>query len=156
MNKADRISGIFWLCFSILIITLSYRLGLGTLHQPGPGFLFFWVNIALGIMSLAVLIRAWMGKTTEVLLPFAIFGGQHISKILLVLLALFLYAIFMETLGFILVTLLLFIFLLRIIEKKKWVFAVITSFVVTAISYLIFQVWLQCMLPLGLLEFLRF
>ena len=156
MNKADRISGVFWLCFSILIIILSYRLGLGTLHQPGPGFLFFWVNIVLGGMSLAVLIRAWMGKTTEGLRPLTIFGGQNLAKILLVLVALFLYAVFMETLGFILVTLLLFIFLLRIIEKKKWAFAVSTSVVVTAISYFIFQVWLQCMLPLGLLEFMRF
>lgn len=153
MNKADRISGIFWLCFSILIITLSYRLGLGTLHQPGPGFLFFWVNIALGFMSLAVLIRAWVGAAEP---PLAIFGGQNIIKISLVLLSLFLYVIFMETLGFIPVTLLLFIFLLGIIEKKRWVFTVITSVVVTAISYLIFQVWLQSMLPLGLLEFLRF
>ena len=155
MDKSDWISGVFWLCFSILIIVLSYRLGLGTLHHPGPGFLFFWVNIALGIMSLAVLIRTWVGKTAAGL-PFAIFGGQNILKILLVLISLFLYAIFMETLGFIPVTVLLFIFLLGIIEKKRWVFTVITSVVVTAISYLIFQVWLQCMLPLGLLEFLRF
>jgi putative effector of murein hydrolase len=72
------------------------------------------------------------------------------------LLSLFLYAILMETLGFILVTLLLFIFLLGIIEKKKWWFTVFVSVVVTVIAYLIFEIWLKSQLPKGLLGFLRF
>jgi putative tricarboxylic transport membrane protein len=155
MGKADRISGIFWLCFSILIIIQSYRLGLGTLHHPGPGFLFFWVNIILGIMSVIVLVRAWVRKATEVPQP-AIFHGQNLFKVVLVLLSLFLYVIFMETVGFIPLTALLFIFLLGIIEKKRWFFTVFVSVVVTAISYLIFEVWLQCMLPRGLMNVLRF
>jgi hypothetical protein len=62
----------------------------------------------------------------------------------------------METLGFILVTLLLFIFLIGMIEKKRWLLTVFVSVVVTAISYLIFEIWLKSMLPEGLLGFLRF
>jgi hypothetical protein len=37
MGKADRISGAFWLVFGLFISIESYRLGLGTLHKPGPG-----------------------------------------------------------------------------------------------------------------------
>jgi len=155
MGKVDRISGIFWLCFAVLMIIQSYRLGLGTLHKPGPGFLFFWVNIVLGIMSLVVLIRAWVGKKGEGPQP-AIFGRQNVPKIIFVLISLFLYALLMETVGFIPVTLLLFIFLLGIIEKKRWYYTAFVSIVVTVISYLIFETWLQSQLPRGLLEFLRF
>jgi putative tricarboxylic transport membrane protein len=155
MVKADRISGIFWLCFAVLMIIQSYRLGLGTLHKPGPGFLFFWVNIVLGIMSLVVLIRAWAGKKEEGHQA-ALFGRQNIPKIIFVLISLFAYALLMETIGFILVTFLLFIFLLGIIEKKKWYFTAFVSIVVTVISYLIFEVWLQSQLPKGWLDFLRF
>jgi putative tricarboxylic transport membrane protein len=155
MGRADRISGIFWLCFAVLTIIQSYHLGLGTLHKPGPGFLFFWVNIILGIMSLIVLIPAWAGKREEGPQP-AIFGGQNISKIVFVLISLFLYALLMETVGFIPVTLLLFIFILKIIEKKGWFYTLFVSVVVTVISYLIFETWLQSQLPRGLLEFLRF
>jgi len=155
MGRADRISGIFWLCFALLFIVQSYRLGLGTLHRPGPGFLYFWVNVVLGVMSLVVLIRAWVGKKTEGP-PSPIFGGQNVRKIIFVLLSLFLYVILMETLGFILVTLLLFFFLLGIIEKKRWLSTAFVSVLVTAISYLIFEIWLQSMLPRGLLGFLRF
>jgi len=155
MSRADRISGIFWLLFAILVCIESYRLGLGTLHQPGPGFLFFWASIALGIMDLVVLIRAWMDKKAAET-KLTIFGGQNVLKIILVLISVFLYAIFMETVGFILVTLLLFIFLLGFIEKKKWWFTLFVSVVVTVIAYLIFEVWLKSQLPRGLLDFLRF
>jgi putative tricarboxylic transport membrane protein len=155
MGRADRISGIFWLCFAVLAVILSYHLGLGTLHKPGPGFLFFWVNIALGIMSLIVLIRAWVGKKEEGPQP-AIFGDQNVSKIVFVLISLFLYAILMEPVGFIPVTLLFFIFILKIIEKKGWFYTVFVGVVVTVISYLIFETWLQSQLPKGLLVFLRF
>jgi len=155
MGKADRISGIFWLCFAVLMIIQSYRLGLGTLHKPGPGFLFFYVNIILGIMSLVVLIRAWVGKKGEGSQP-ALFGRQNVSKIVFVLLSLFLYVLLMETVGFIPVTFFFFIYLLGIIEKKKWYYTLSVSIIVTVISYLIFETWLQSQLPKGLLGFLRF
>ena len=155
MGRADRISGIFWLCFAVLVIIQSYHLGLGTLHKPGPGFLFFWVNIVLGIMSLIVLIRAWAGKQEEGAQS-TIFGGQNTSKIVFVMISLFLYAILMEPVGFIPITLLFFIFILRIIEKKRWFLTAFVSIVVTVISYLIFETWLQSQLPKGLLGFLRF
>jgi len=155
MVRADRISGIFWLCFAVLVIIQSYHLGLGTLHKPGPGFLFFWVNIVLAIMSLIVLIRAWVSKKEEGPQP-AIFGTQNVSKIIFVMISLFLYALLMEIIGFIPVTLLLFIYLLGIIEKKKWFYTIFVSVVVTVISYLIFETWLQSQLPKGLLGFLRF
>jgi len=155
MVRADRISGIFWLCFAVSVVIQSYHLGLGTLHKPGPGFLFFWVNIVLGIMSLIVLIRAWAAKKDEGAQP-SIFGSQNVSKIIFVMISLFLYALLMEPVGFIPVTLLLFIFILKIIEKKGWFYTLFVSVVVTVISYLIFETWLQSQLPKGLLGFLRF
>jgi putative tricarboxylic transport membrane protein len=155
VSKADQISGIFWLLFSIFISVESYRLGLGNLHQPGPGFIFFWTAIAMGALSVAVFFRARVGKKTgEREGP--IFGKENVLKILLVLLSLFLYASFMETLGFIPITLLLFIFLLGMIEKKRWGLTISVSVVVTGISYLVFEIWLKSQLPKGLLESLRF
>ena len=62
MGKADRISGIFGLLFSIFMSIQSSLLGLRTLHKPGPGFFFFWTSITLGLLSLVVLMRAWVGK----------------------------------------------------------------------------------------------
>lgn len=152
MSKADRISGIFWLIFSVFISIESYNLGLGSLLKPGPGFFFFWTGVLLGIMSLVVILRSRrLGEAKE-----PIFGKINIVKILLVLILLFLYALLMEKIGFILVTLGLFILLLGMIEKKRWAFTLFASFVVTLITYLIFEIGLKSQLPKGLLEFLRF
>jgi putative tricarboxylic transport membrane protein len=155
MSKADRISGIFWFVFAVIVSIESYRMGLGILHRPGPGFLFFWAGILLVIMSLIVMIRAWITHKEEGA-GGLIFGGQNLWKIILVLISVFLYALLMERLGFILVTLLLFLFLLGVVEKKGWRLTLFTSFAVTVVAYLIFETALQSQLPKGLLEFLRF
>ncbi len=154
MGKADRISGSFWFIFSVMVSIESYRLGLGTLHRPGPGFLFFWAGIFLGILSVVVIIRAWGSKKSgepEI----SIFGGQNMTKVVFVMISLFFYALLMEKIGFIIITLLLFVFLLGVIEKKRWFFAIFVSISVTVIAYLIFEIWLRSQLPKGLLGFLR-
>jgi len=154
-DRADRVSGFFWLLFSVFVSYGSYKLGLGTLHQPGPGFLFFWTGIVTAILSLIVVLMSLKKPSLEETQE-PIFGKGHVTKIVLVLISLFLYALLMEWLGFLIVTLLFFIFLLGVIEKKRWLFAVLVSLIVTAISYLVFETGLQSQLPKGLLEFLRF
>jgi len=155
MDKTDRASGLFWLIFSVFVSYQSYRLGLGTLHQPGPGFLFFWTGIVTAILSLIVVLMSLKKPSPEGAQELLL-GKGRVAKIVLVLLSLFLYALLMERLGFLTVTLLFFIFLLGVIERKRWSFAVLVSLIVTAASYLVFETALQSQLPKGLLEFLRF
>jgi putative tricarboxylic transport membrane protein len=148
MGKADRISGLFWLLFGIIITIESHRLGLGTVHSPGPGFLFFYAGIFVSLMALIILVRAWgmrRGEETGETL----FAGRNIRKLVYVLISVFLYAILMEWLGFLLVTLLLFVVILAVIEKKRWPVAVLTSIAVTGIAYLVFQTALKSQLPKG-------
>ncbi len=155
MGKADRISGIFWLIFAVLVSIESYRLGLGTLNHPGPGFLFFWAAIVLGIMSLVIFVRAWRKKESEEAGIHPV-GKLNIRKMILVMISVLLYALLMEKLGFIPTTFLLFIFLLGVVEKKKWFFTISTSVSVTVLTYLVFEIWLKSQLPKGFLESLRF
>ena len=155
MSKADRISGFFWLFFGILVSVESARLGLGTLHRPGPGFLFFYAGIFVSIMALIILVRALAARKMEGIRE-KIFGGQNIGKAVYVLIAIFLYALLMESLGFIPVTLLLFLFVLGVLEKKRWTVAALTSIAVTVAAYLIFETALHSQLPKGILGFLRF
>ncbi|MDP2968922.1 MAG: tripartite tricarboxylate transporter TctB family protein [Deltaproteobacteria bacterium] len=155
MAKADRISGIFWLIFSVFMSYESYKLGLGSLRKPGPGFLFFWTCIVIGILSVTIILRLLRRRPPDETKD-SIFEKWNVAKIVLVLVSLFLYALLMERLGFFIVTLLLFTFLLGVIEKKRWPLTIMISLIVTAISYLIFELGLQSQLPKGVLNFLRF
>ena len=153
MGKADRISGAFWFVFGAFVTLESYRMGLGTLRRPGPGFLFFWAGILMAILSLIVLSRAWAHRRREAFPTKAIFGPIDFLKIALVSASVFFYAFFMERLGFIPVTLILLLFLLGVMERKKIAFTVLFSIAVTAAAYLIFEVLLHSQLPKGFLGF---
>jgi putative tricarboxylic transport membrane protein len=154
MSKADRISGIFVLLFAAFMGYQSYRSGLGTLHKPGPGFLFFYTSIILGGLSIVVIVRAFVQKEEE---HHSIFGPfKEYWKAILVMVFSTLYALFMEPIGFIPVTLVFFLVVLGFIEKKSRVYAILVSLAVTVAAYLLFEVWLKSQLPKGLLESLRF
>jgi putative tricarboxylic transport membrane protein len=150
MGKSDRISGSFWFLFSVFIAYESYKLGLGSLHQPGPGFLFFWTGIIVASLALLIITMSFRNPSPDAV-PEQAFGRSNVRKVVLVLISLFVYALLMEWLGFFIVTLLLFIFLLGVIEKKNWWFAILVSLIVTACSYLLFETGLQSQLPKGIL-----
>ncbi len=154
MKKMDRIGGIFWLLFSVLICVESYHAGLGTLRKPGPGFLFFGAGVFLGLMSLVVLLRTMQARKTGGLEK-PPFGQANIVKLALVLIALFSYSLLMEPLGFVPATFVLFCFLLGVIERKGVLFTCLASLGVTFAAFLIFDTWLKSQLPRGILEFLR-
>jgi hypothetical protein len=155
MGRSDLISGPFWFLFSLVIVYMSYKLGLGDVRHPGPGFFFFLTGIVLAILAFIVTLSSFRKRSVKKReAPAA--AKMNLLKIVLVLAALFLYSLLMEWLGFAIVTLLLFIFLLMVIEKKRWFFAVPVSLAVTLIAYLIFEVGLQSQLPRGILQYLRF
>lgn len=155
MGRADVISGAFWFVFSALSCYLSYELGLGNLYQPGPGFFFFWTAVITAVLSIAVTVRGFKMAAEEKEEGQAIRKG-NIVKVVFVLAALFCYAMLVEWIGFIVLTFLLFVFLLAFIEKKRWIVSISIALLVTVLSYLLFETALQSQLPKGLLNLLRF
>lgn len=147
MEISDRWSSSLWLIFSILICIESYRLGIGSFHAPGTGFFPFWVGMVFGILSLLLLIPTFIRKRKEETISEKIRWGS----IILVLASLFIYAIVLEKLGFVVSTLLFIAALLMIIERKKWHIVAIIAILSTLAFYIVFQVWLQSNLPKGIL-----
>jgi hypothetical protein len=63
MKKTYIIANVFWLVLSIAVCLESWRLDVGGLHTPGPGFLPFYAAILLGVLALISLIQTL--KKTE-------------------------------------------------------------------------------------------
>ncbi len=128
----------------------GYDLELGTLRDPGSGFIFFWVGIIMIGLSASILLRAlkMKGKGERV----SILGKEiRWKRILAVLAGLFLYAYAFTSLGFILTTSLLLLFLFKAIEPQKWSWAVLGAIISTLSAYGVFQLWLGSQLPKGFL-----
>ena len=150
MKKKDILSSLFWMAVGLGVCYGGYDLELGTLRDPGSGFMFFWVGLIMIGLSLAVLVKAVRMKPDQKgggLLR----GEVRWAKILSVLAVLVLYAYVFPHLGFILSTVLLLLFLFKAVEPQKWSWAVLGAVISTLTAYGVFQLWLGTQLPKGFL-----
>jgi putative tricarboxylic transport membrane protein len=141
---------LFLLCFGTFICWEARKLDMGRVVKPGPGFFPFWLGLALIIVSLALVFQFSREKTDPSISSQDLWKGLRWEKILFSLVALTLYALFLESLGYILATILLMVFFFRAIEPQRWMVAVFGSVITSFITYALFKSWLQVQLPAGL------
>ena len=152
MKRPGLYCSLFWLFFSVLICREAYRLKLGVLTKPGPGFFPFSLGFVMGILALIVLIQS-MGKRREERErtgPKAPFRWWNIVIILIALVA---YAFFLETMGFLISTFLLITLLLKVVEPQPWRTALLGGLITAIASTLVFNVLLRAQIPTGFLGF---
>jgi putative tricarboxylic transport membrane protein len=125
------------------------RLGLGTVTEPGSGFIFFWLGLILAMLSVADLAASLRGSEAIV----QEMKEMNWVKIARVLLFLLLYAFLLERLGFVLTTFLLLSFLLGWIEQASWTRSLGVAAVAALGSFAVFELWLKVRLPKGILGF---
>ncbi len=150
MKKKDILSSLFWLAMGFGVCYGGYDLELGTLRDPGSGFMFFWVGVIMVGLSLAVLVKAVRMKPDQKGVGL-LRGEVRWAKILSVLAVLVLYAYVFPHLGFIISTVLLLLFLFKAVEPQKWSWAVLGAVISTLTAYGVFQLWLGTQLPRGFL-----
>jgi putative tricarboxylic transport membrane protein len=140
---------LFWIAVGLLASYGATRLGVGSITDPGAGFIFFWSGLVLIVLSVIVFVDAARSfENTVRQLP-----EINWPKIVLVLLALLLYAFFLEKLGFVFTTFVLMSFLLGCIQNAGWFrsFAIASAAALT--SYAMFELWLKIRLPKGIVGF---
>ena len=142
------IVNIFMFLFAIFFAIGAYRLGLGSLEEPGPGFVIFLASMVL-LISSAHRLRFSKG---DIPLRLA-FPRKGFKRVLLIIIGLLLYAKLMPVGGYLLSTFLLTWFLL-FLNGIKIHRAVVPSVIISLLSWYIF-VKLGCELPEGFVDFLR-
>jgi putative tricarboxylic transport membrane protein len=154
MNRQDQLSGLVWLLagLSITIGSLS-SLRIGTAHEPGPGLFPLIAGVSLSLFSCIILIKATFTRTSENKGLGELFVGLKWKDIGYVVAALLIYAAMLESIGFLLLTTLLLIYLFRAIEPQKWKLAIGLSILASLLSYLVFDRLLEGQLPRGFLGF---
>lgn len=151
-REKDRISALFWVVVAIGICFGSVRLSLGGLHKPGPGFFPFLIGSILGILSFLIFLQSFKalpGDEKRAFWP----NPKRSLKMTYILIALILYAIGMDYLGFLFSTLLFLGFLLKAIEPQRWSVVLSGSMLGTILFYGVFKYWLDIPFPTGILGF---
>ena len=147
---ADFWSSLFLLLLSGAVINEAFNLELGTPRNPGSGFMVFGAAAALGLFALRQFIASLLSlghpkeSTTDPI---------HRGRIVCVVLAVLVYILLLEPVGFLLCTFLLLAFLFQILEPGHWVTRTIGAALTSFLSYAIFAKAMQLSLPKGLITF---
>jgi len=138
MKKYDIIPIIFWMALSIFMMVLSIRLGLGKSHNPGPGFMPFLLGLLLILISSYLFLNSIVKKENGDRRIKDKQGQINFIKIGLVSASLFVYALVLDRLGYLIGTFLLLTILFRSVGLKRWTSLLIISALTVLITYFVF------------------
>jgi putative tricarboxylic transport membrane protein len=144
--NTDRAADLFWLMFGIIVSIASYRLGLGSVREPGTGFLPFGAGMLLAILSLCSLFQDYR-KQVHPKEP--LFKNTFWIKVFLVFIALLVYAQLLPHGGYIMCTFLLMFFLFFIVERQKIWKVAFYSLLTVGSTYYVFSKALNLQFPVG-------
>lgn len=150
MRKYDLLSSMIWFFMGLFIVLYAPQFDLGTLSEPGSGFMPFLAGGLMCIFSGITFFRTFLGKPGSIE---KIWGDIKFRQMIFVILALLIFAILLEKIGFLLSTFFL-IFILIYSSKKHTIYlSLIVAGLTAILSYLLFETWLKSQLPRGFFGF---
>jgi hypothetical protein len=146
MKKADLITGTVLLILSGYVIYEALQMPESGTFGPGSGFLPLWLGILMGVLALLLTIGAALRREkTSAEPPFPAWSTMAIvAKILG---GLMVFSLLMETVGFIINTLIFVTYLMKVVQKERWPKSLLIAVATTACLYIVFQVLLGITLP---------
>ncbi len=143
----DRYTSIIWAAFGLYIAFEGYRLELGAVNDPKPGFFVFWAGIILSSLSIALFFQTLFYPKEEGAEEKILWKDLQRSKGIKLMASLFIYVLVFPWLGFISSSFLLLLFLFMGLQPMRWQVALPLTFITITLFYLIFEVFLGCHFP---------
>jgi hypothetical protein len=159
MSKSDNVANLVVIALGIFVAYHSYySLRLGILISPGAGFLPFLCGIALIVLGLFWRLQSIRLKShpqpEHAGDPMAATGGVKAArlpgswvKLFLAFAATVVYAGLFERIGFFLATLVFMLGWQMVVERQRWLKAIIITLLCTAAMYTLFRYLLHVELP---------
>ena len=126
-------------------------MGIGSLRNPGMGFMAFGASMVMGILSVVLFVQISLSRKGEA--QGSPFQGLLLWRVALVVAAVLLYILFLPTLGFLIDTFLLMACFLFVVGKRQWWLLIVFPGLTALTSYGVFSKLLNCHFPPGLLGF---
>ncbi len=152
MKRFHILLVMFWMGLGVFAMVHAYSLGLKGFAGPGPGLMPFLVGLLLLVASFYLFVSSLLKRREGDKTSNEGLNRVSLGKTSLAVASLIAYALFMESLGFLITTSLLLITLFKGMGSKKWSSVVIASVLTSLITYLVFT-YLRIRLPMGILRF---
>lgn len=149
LDNSELWGGLIGLALGAFVIWSGLKLKLGTIHDPGSGFVLFYTGILICVFAVTIIAAAITdGGPT--------FGSRwrdaRWTKPLLVIVCLTAFSLALEPLGFLLSSIPLMLLLMRVIDPVRWSLAIPLSVLVPLGMWWILKHLLAIQLPSGLFE----
>jgi hypothetical protein len=144
VRKADTVSAAVLVLAGLYLAVRASDLPFGSLRSPGPGFFPFSLSVLLVALAGLLLVRSRFGVRDASVARL----GPEISSVLFAVIAMVVYALTLERIGFPILTCLLMFFLLRVLGRTGWIASIALAVAGTAFVFFLFR-QLGAQLPLG-------
>jgi putative tricarboxylic transport membrane protein len=149
IDNTELWAGLFGLALSIFVVWSGYALKLGTINDPGSGYVMFYAGLLMVLFSLIILYGAVKDGGPTFL---SLWRDVLWTKPLLVIALLVVFTLVFETLGFLVSTILLLVALLRAIDPVPWTRAIPIAVLVPLTFWYVLDKVLLIQLPAGVLR----
>ncbi|MDO9024044.1 tripartite tricarboxylate transporter TctB family protein [Zwartia sp.] len=151
--NVERIGGLFWLLFGCTAAYGGLGLGLGTMQEPGSGFLTFVAGSFVSLMAVIVIIQSYRGDPKAQARISDLWKGVmwHRAVAITGLILLFIFSF--ETIGFFVCSFLLLVIIMRWLEGLEWSMCLLVPTIATVATYLLFKTVMNISLPAGIFGF---
>ena len=149
LNNSELSGGLIGLALGGFVIWSGLKLKLGTINDPGSGFVLFYTGILMCLFAASITIGALIeGGPT--------FGSRWVdtrwTKPLLVIVCLIVFSFALNPLGFLLSSIPLMLLLLRVVDPVRWPLAVPIAVLVPLGMWWVLKRLLLIQLPSGIFE----
>ena len=149
IRNSELWGGLFWLAVGAFVVWAGRDMGLGRLHEPGPGFAFYWIGILMCGLAAGVIAHALLsgGPALD-----SLWAGTRWGKVLVVVGLLIAYAFAFQSIGFIPCTLVLLLAIMWFVDPVKWWLAPLIAVTATFGVWYVLNRVLRIQLPVGILD----
>ncbi len=159
-KSKEFISGLFFLGFGLFVIFQTMELTIWSESEPGPGFFPLITGFLIAGFSSTIIIRFLISTKIPVKEKISeetekeAEGEMNYVRVSAYILLILLYGLFLEKVGYLIITAVFLLLILRYVEKQTWKRSTILTFTGIAAIYLIFVYFLTIQLPKGLITWL--
>lgn len=145
--RNDQASGLVLLLLALFIGWQNRSYPLGSLQEPGPGYVPLMLAIFLGVIGVLIALRGTRAQ------PLRDMKWPEASRAVVILIASGVAAYALERLGYRITIFAFLVFFLGVVEHRRWYSVLTVSGGFSLLSYLLFDTMLKVQLPRGLWGF---
>jgi putative tricarboxylic transport membrane protein len=152
VKRYQILAAAFWVALGLFVSLYSYRLGLGRVGNPGPGFFPFCLGLIFFLLAVVILTKALLqAEPSTARMEGA--SSASVPRVGAVAATLFAYALLLEVLGFQVTTFMALAVLFRLGGYRRLIQVLGYSAAVVAITYFLFT-YLGVQFPPGVFRLL--